>query len=151
MGLILYLSTFIAVPPWLMMIFFPKWGPTRAIATSPIWAMVLCALYSLMFLPLLPTLFPILALHDLKSLSGAMGTHAAATMLWIHIQAFSLLIGARVYQESEHTAINSWIRSLILFVTMVAGPVGFLAFRIVEKMVGQPQEQVETQATPAEN
>ena len=133
MEFVLKLATVIAAFPWLMMIFLPKWGPTRWFATSSTWATVLCGLYTLLVLPLLPALFPLFVNSTTNDLASTLGQKPVATMMWIHLQAFSLLVGFQIYRRSLTRGLSIYVTAPVLLLTMTAGPVGFFVFRLIDR------------------
>lgn len=130
---ILHLATLIALPSWLMMIFLPKWEVTKRLATSSTWILALCGLYGLLFIWLLFYIRPLLFISNLDSLAMAMAeAHGLTAMLWTHLQAFALLVGIQLYKESRAQDMNPMVASPILLLTMAAGPLGYLVFRVVQ-------------------
>lgn len=122
------LAALIVTPPWLLMILLPNWRPTKWIATSPAWVLILCVLYGLLFIPLLPWLAPTLFDPNVENVADALKSSSTVTISWIHLFAFDLLVGRQIYLDALGRQLTGWRTAPILLLTMIAGPLGYLAY-----------------------
>jgi hypothetical protein len=55
-----------------------------------------------------------------------------ALVAWIHFLAFDQLVGIFVYRDNmHHRYVPIPVQSLILFLTFMLGPVGFLSYYLI--------------------
>ena len=67
-----------------------------------------------------------------------MATPEAATVAWFHFLAFDLFVGRWIFLDNQENKISAWILGPILFITLMAGPIGYLAY-LIAKSVQQAQ------------
>ena len=135
------LANFWIMPFWLLMIALPHWQWTRRILCS-LWIIVPLALaYTVVVLPQVITLLPVLANPTPEGLALLLGNPAAAAIGWIHFLAFDLFVGRWIYLDSRQRAISAWLVSPCLFFTLMFGPLGFLLYLAARAIVGRTQSQ----------
>jgi hypothetical protein len=127
------------MPFWLLMIVLPHWSWTKRIMTT-YWAIIpLAVAYALLVLPQVAGLLPALANPTLDSLAALLGNPQAAAVGWIHFLAFDLFVGRWIYLDSRERAISAWFVAPCLFFTLMLGPVGFLLYQLMRRIISAPQ------------
>jgi hypothetical protein len=124
----------IAMLAWLLLIILPKWRVTRFIAETAVFPVFLCLLYLAGIVPLLMEQGPGV-IRDFGSAEGVtrlLARQDVAMVAWIHILAFDQLVGLFIYRENmEHRYVPLPVQSILLFLTLMFGPVGFLAYYLL--------------------
>jgi ABA4-like protein len=149
MYLLLFNLASLAIVGWAMMICLPTWKLTRRAVTSAVFPVYLAAIYVAGVVPLLARAGPGIV-RDFGSAEGVVRLLAnpdAALVVWIHILVFDQLIGVLIYRDNQQQHVISLpLQSLVLFLTLMFGPAGFLlyyAIRIARKrgpaFVGAPE------------
>jgi hypothetical protein len=128
METIFQLSSLPVLPLWLLMIFTPRWGLTQNLMRSH-WVIVPpTLLYSLLVLPQLLSLFPILANPNLNSIATLLSSEAGATVAWVHFLAFDLFVGRWIYLENLKHRIHPGLVGVVLLMVLMFGPFGYLLY-----------------------
>lgn len=125
------------LPQWLLMIVAPKWKWTLWLVNSYLIPIALAVAYAFL---VLPTLFGGGEMPDFSSFAGVknlfkVGNDAVVAGGWFHYLAFDLLVGSWILNDSQKHQIKHWFIAPCLFFTLMAGPVGFLLYQIVKKVV----------------
>lgn len=121
------LSFLLVAPFWLLMIVAPRLALTRRVVASPFIAVGPALIYLALVLPGLTTILPLVARPALEPIAALLGTPEGATIAWQHFLAFDLLIGRQVYLDAHPRGIPVWILSPVLLLTLLLGPIGYLA------------------------
>jgi hypothetical protein len=120
-----------AVFAWLLLIFLPKWRVTELLARTSIVPAVLAVLYVIGIATLIAQSGFGFA-RDFGSAEGVtrlMARQDVALVAWIHILVFDQLVGIFIYRDNmRHRYVPLVVQSVILFLTFMFGPVGFLAY-----------------------
>ena len=116
------------MPFWLLMILAPRWKVTHRVMKSFWPVLVLAALYAVLVIPRLPAVFPVVLRPDLPAVQALLGSVDGATIGWVHYLAFDLFVGRWAYLDSRNRGVNPWLMAPVLFLTLMLGPVGFLAY-----------------------
>jgi Domain of unknown function (DUF4281) len=125
------------LPQWLLMIVAPKWKWTLGLVNS--YAIPLCLAVAYAFL-VLPSLFGGGQMPDFSSFEGIknlfkMGNDAVVAGGWFHYLAFDLLVGSWILKDSQKEEIkHGWVIPCLFF-TFMSGPVGFLLYQLVKKVL----------------
>ena len=106
------------------MIFLPHWHWSKRIIASPLIALPASLLYVALFLPQSMELLPALADPGLEQIAAALGEPTGATIAWVHFLAFDLFVGRWVYLNARERDLSAWLVSPILFLVLMAGPLG---------------------------
>lgn len=122
------------VLPWALMIFLPTWRGTRWLARSGI-------------VPALVAMLYVIGVGSLISQNGfgfirefgtadgvarLMAQRDIALVAWIHFLAFDQLVGIFIYRDNmRHRYVPIPVQSLILFLTFMLGPLGFLSYYLI--------------------
>lgn len=122
-------ASFLLVAPfWLLMIVLPAWRVTQRVVASPWIAAPAAALYLALVLPGLPATLAVVARPSLEAIAPLLGTPEGATVAWVHFLAFDLFVGRWVYLDARARRVPAWVTSPLLFLTLMLGPVGLLAY-----------------------
>jgi len=128
----LFDASFLLVAPfWLLMIVLPDWRVTRTVIGSPWIAAPAAALYLALVLPGLRGVLGAVASPSLEAIAPMLGTPEGATVAWVHFLAFDLFVGRWVYLDARARGVTPWITSPLLFLTLMLGPAGLLAYLLV--------------------
>ena len=139
------LSNLLVMPFWLLMILLPRWRWTMRIMAS-LWPIAPVALlYTVLVLPSLTALLPVLANPNLATIAALLGTAEGATTVWAHVLAFDLFVGRWVYWDAQRVGLRAWIVSPLLFFVLMVGPLG-LIFYLAARMLKTRQGVLITEA-----
>lgn len=131
MGAIFRVSNLLFLPFWALMILFPRRHWATRIMRSPLVNIAPAALYAVLVLPRLSTIWPAVSRPTLASVATLLGSPAGATIAWVHFLAFDLFVGRWIYLESNERQISVWLIAPVLFLTLMLGPFGFLLYLAV--------------------
>lgn len=124
----------LAIVAWLLLIFLPKWSVTRFVARTAIFPVFISVLYVVGVVPLLMGT-GLGVMRDFGTAEGVtrlLTRQEVALVAWIHILAFDQLVGLYIYRENmERRYVPLPVQSVILFFTLMFGPVGFLAYYVL--------------------
>jgi hypothetical protein len=134
MGLLFRLSNVVILPFWAVMILLPGWRWTARIVRSPIGSVVPAALYAALVLPRVGEIWPAVSQPTLTGVATLLGSPAGATIAWVHFLAFDLFVGRWIYLDSRERRISTWLMALVLFLTLMLGPIGLLFYLIVRPL-----------------
>lgn len=131
MYIFLFNLTGVAMIGWALLILLPQWSVTRWVADHALFPIFLAAIYVAALVPLLAsTGFGIIS--DFGSAEGVIRLLAEpdiALIAWIHILAFDHFMGVLIYRDNtRHRVVPVALQSVLLFVTLMFGPVGFLTY-----------------------
>lgn len=119
---------------WLLMVLAPKLSLTRWLATTAAFPVALAVLYVAGVVPLVIAAGPGIIL-DFGSPDGVIALLAqpdVALIAWIHILVFDHLVGIVIYRDNMREKIVGLpLQSLILFLTLMFGPAGFLVYYLL--------------------
>ncbi len=120
-----------AMVGWGLMIFLPTLRATRFVAGITVFPVYLSVLYLLGIIPLAVAAGPGI-MADFGSVDGVLGLLSdpdVALIAWIHILAFDHLLGVLIYRDNPaHRFVPFPVLSVVLFFTLMLGPVGFPAW-----------------------
>ena len=118
-----------AVVCWLLLALFP--GRRRLTAT--VTGLVMPALFAVAYIAIVIAVFPG-AQGSFSTLAGVTQLFANPWLLlagWLHYLAFDLLIGTWEARDSVERGVPRWLLVPCLFLTLMFGPAGWLAYRAV--------------------
>jgi hypothetical protein len=98
---------------------------------QPYFLLPWAVLYVILVVPGLLNVLPTLLQPTLESVSALLGKPEAALIGWIHFLVFDLFVGRWIYLESRERNLSVWLISPILFLTLMLGPAGLLAYLTV--------------------
>src|ERR1700704_3479612 len=119
---------------WALLIFLPTWRVTRCLAPSAVVPAVLALFYVIGIVGLISNAgFGFV--RDFGSADGVaklMAQRDIALVAWIHFLAFDQLVAIFIYRDNlHHRYVPIPVQSLILFLTFMLGPVGFLSYYVI--------------------
>lgn len=124
----------IAMLGWLLLIVLPAWKVTRWIAETALFPVFLSVVYLLGIVPLLMQTGPGI-MSDFGSAEGVtrlLTNPDIALVAWIHILAFDQVVAMMIYRENmQHRYVPLPVQSVLLFATLMFGPVGFLGYYLL--------------------
>jgi hypothetical protein len=119
---------------WFLLIFFPKWRVTRRVADSAIFPAYVALIYAAGIALVLEEMGAGF-MADFATADGVLRLLASepiALVAWIHILAFDQVVAHLIYRDNmRHRFVPVWVQSILLFVTLMLGPLGFLAYWLV--------------------
>lgn len=136
MEIIFELSGLTVAPFWLMMMFLPRWRWTERLMGTPWVVAGPAVLYVLLILPYLPQHAPVLMRPELGKIARLLGSHAGATIGWVHFLAFDLFVGRWIYRDARRRRISAWLSGPALFLTLLFGPLGLLLHLCLRRVSG---------------
>ena len=123
-----------AIFAWLLLIVLPAWKVTRWIAETAVFPVFISVLYVVGIAPLLMRTGPGI-MADFGSAEGVtrlLANPDIALVAWIHILAFDQLVGLMIYRENmQHRYVPLPVQSVLLFGTLMFGPIGFLTYYVL--------------------
>jgi hypothetical protein len=140
-------SNLLVLPFWFLMIVLPRWRWTQRILQSTLVLLPFLILYTILALPLLGELWPILLDPQLNTVAAVLGKPEVAAAGWIHYLAFDLFVGRWEFFDGQRRGLSAWLMGPALLLTLLLGPLGlllYLGFRAFSK----GQEQAPLAAIP---
>lgn len=128
-----------AMVGWGLMILLPGWSVTRRLVRWTAFPVLLAAIYLLGLVIVLLARGPGM-ISDFGSADGVIDLLTlpdVALVAWIHILAFDHLVGVVIFRDNlRHQVVPLPVQSVILFLTLMFGPVGFLSYWLVRASRG---------------
>lgn len=122
------LTGMLVMPFWLLMIFAPRTRVTSWATRFPVGPVLPALLYLALVAPRIATLLPALMQPKLGEISALLGSPEGATIGWLHFLALDLFVGRWIYLDGKERGLSSWLISPLLFLTLMFGPIGMLAY-----------------------
>ena len=121
----------LAIIGWIPLIFAPTWKGSRRLADSSFFPIFISVLYAFGVGALLMELGPGF-IADFGSAAGVarlLARQEIAWIAWLHILAFDQVMGLLIYRENmQRRYVPIPVQSALLFLTLMFGPLGYLAF-----------------------
>ena len=121
------------LPPWLLLIFAPKWSWTRRIVHSALYPLVLALIYvGFIAWAIATTTLPDGA--GFTTLDGLMKLFASPVGVlagWTHYLVFDLFVGAWIGRDSLRRRASHMSTAVSQIVTLFAGPLGLAIWLLV--------------------
>lgn len=89
-----------------------------------------------MLAPDLLGILPRVANPKLADIQSSLATAKGTSIAWLHFLAFDLFVGRYIYLQNQERKLSPVLSSIILFFTLMLGPIGFLLF-MLSKSLGQ--------------
>ncbi|MBO1512453.1 ABA4-like family protein [Metabacillus bambusae] len=131
---LLFSLSSIGILVWLLMIVLPTWRVTRLLAELKIFPIYLSILYIVGII----TVILKNGFGFMQYFSSAAGVIRLlsepnfALLVWIHLLCFDLFVGHSIYRENlEYRYIPLPLQSIILFLTLMFGPLGLLTYVVL--------------------
>ena len=131
------IASVIALPMWVLMLFFSKWKVTQFLIDFKVIPLALAFIYAIYIFQAIQ----ISGMMDFGSLASIMALFTEKNALlagWVHYLAFDLLVGMWMLDQNKELRINQLLMAPCLFLTFMLGPIGFLLFMII-KTIKQKQ------------
>ncbi|HYV43903.1 MAG TPA: ABA4-like family protein [Myxococcaceae bacterium] len=122
------LTGVLVMPFWLLMIFAPRTRVTAWAMRFPVGPVLPALMYLALVAPRMGAIFPALMQPKLGEISALLGTPEGATIGWLHFLALDLFVGRWIYLDAKERGISAWVISPLLFLTLMFGPIGMLAY-----------------------
>jgi hypothetical protein len=140
----MYLTLFHLAGPfvfaWLLLIFLPKWRVTEWLARTSIVPALMAVLYVTGIVSLVAQ-SGFGFTRDFGNAAGVtrlMARQDVALVAWIHILVFDQLVGLFIYRDNmRHRYVPLIAQSVILFLTFMFGPVGYLCYYLARLAVSR--------------
>ena len=123
------------MPPWLMLVFFPRWSVTQTLVHSMLYPLILGAVYSALLL--------LSVFGGMGGEGGGFSSIAAVRALfsvdigivvgWTHYLVFDLFVGAWEARDARRRGFHHGLLILCLFFTFMAGPLGLLLYIVLRR------------------
>jgi hypothetical protein len=140
----------LVVLPWAIMIFLPTWRGTRWLASTGIVPAFIAVLYVIGIVGLISGAgFGFMRYFGTADgVAALMAYPSIAVVGWIHFLAFDQLVGIFIYRDNmHHRYVPIPVQSLILFLTFMLGPLGFLSYYLIRwARAGSPGGRSENSA-----
>ena len=131
------IANMIAMPMWVLMLFFSKWKVTRFLIDFKVIPLTLAFIYAIYIVQAV-CVSGMMDFGNLRSVMALFSEENAVLAGWIHYLAFDLLVGMWMLDQNKKLKINHLVIAPCLFLTFTLGPVGFLLFMII-KTIKQKQ------------
>jgi hypothetical protein len=123
------LANFSAVLCWILLALLPN----RRWVTEVVTGRIAPGLFAVAYIAIVIAVFP-RADGSFSTLAGVSGLFANPWLLlagWLHYLAFDLLIGTWEARDSVEHGVPRWLLAPCLFLTLMFGPMGWLAYVVV--------------------
>ena len=134
MTTVLFNVALVAIVGWGLMILLPGWSVTKRLVEWIAFPVAISLIYVVGVAAVLSeTGFGVIA--DFGSAEGVIELLAnpnVALIVWIHMSALDHLVGVGIFRDNlRHNVVSIPIQSLLLVLTLLFGPIGFLTYWIV--------------------
>ncbi len=134
MTTVLFNVALLATVGWGLMILLPGWSVTKRLVEWIAFPVAISLIYVVGVAAVLSeTGFGVMA--DFGSAEGVIELLAnpnVALIVWIHMSALDHLVGVGIFRDNlRHNVVPIPIQSLLLVLTLLFGPIGFLTYWIV--------------------
>ncbi len=119
------------MPAWALLAFAPRWAFTQRFVHSALYPLVLGVVYTAGLLTSGPGGASSPEDAGMSSLAGiyaAFGNPRTLLVAWVHYLVFDLFVGAWQARDAQRTGVPHWALVPCLFLTLMAGPMGLLAY-----------------------
>jgi hypothetical protein len=130
MGRTLFSIASVALLGWALMIFAPAWRVTRWLVRHELFPLFLVLLYAIGLFAIVFT-GPSVRWNfgNVDNVLALLAREDVALVAWIHILAFDHLVGVVIFRDNAaYRYVPTVVQSLILFVTLFFGPLGYLIY-----------------------
>ena len=131
------IASVIAMPMWVLMLFFSKWKVTQFLIDFKVIPLALAFIYAIYIFQAIQ-IGGMMDFGSLKSIMALFTEKNALLAGWVHYLAFDLLVGMWMLDQNKELRINQLLMAPCLFLTFMLGPIGFLLFMII-KTIKQKQ------------
>ena len=131
---VLFQLSSLAIAGWIVLIFFPTWRGSRRLAASQFFPIYISVFYAFGVGALLMERGPgfIADFGTDAGVARLLAQPEIAWVAWLHILAFDQVIGLMIYRENmRHRYVPVPVQSALLFLTLMFGPLGYLAWMLI--------------------
>ncbi|MCJ8190177.1 ABA4-like family protein [Sphingomicrobium aestuariivivum] len=120
--------------PWIVLIAGPR-GPKTHALIFYLGIGLLALAYSVVILVMMfsPGGIDWASLGTIEGVRCLFASDAGVTLGWIHYLAFDLFVGQWIAKDADHKLVNRWVQAPILFLTLMAGPLGLFIWMVVRE------------------
>ena len=132
----------VAMIAWIMLAVLPR-GPMVMSLVLYAGVGMLCLVYAAMFAALFGNLVdpvrvagaaaPNLADYSFPGLRALFMSDGGIVLGWTHYLAFDLFVGQWIAKDADNKGFPRWIQLPVLFVTLMAGPIGLLSWLAIRE------------------
>jgi hypothetical protein len=123
----------IALIPWLLMLFAPKWGFTEAVIQSYTFPLLLAIVYAIYIVVSFgKTNGNFFSLAGVERLFRNRQVLLAA---WVHYLVFDLFVGSWEWADAQKNGVSHWALFPCLLLTFLFGPIGFLLYILLRATI----------------
>lgn len=130
----------VAILGWALMILLPTWSVTRRLVAWTVFPVLLAGIYVIGVVAVLAET-GLGAVADFGSAEGVvrlLSDPDVALIAWIHLLAFDHLVGVLIFRDNlRNDVVPVPVQSILLFLTLMFGPAGFLTYWIVRVARGR--------------
>lgn len=137
------IANFTALAGWLLLVFVPRWKWTRKIVLSGAISLLLAAAYLVLIILFFGRSEG--GFGSLADVSKLFSNPWALLAGWIHYLAFDLFVGGWEVRDAQERGISHWFVVPCLFLTFLLGPIGFLLYHILRRVVPDKNAKGEAQ------
>lgn len=132
--LLFALSALLVAPFWLLMLGLPGLPLTRAVLSSPWVLLPLPLLYTVLLIANGRLLFELIERPTFIGLALVLSDPAGVLIAWVHLLALDFFVGRWIYLDSRERGIPSFAALPLLWLAMLAGPLGLLLYLIIRSL-----------------
>jgi hypothetical protein len=140
------LTGVLVMPFWLLMIFAPRTRVTAWAMKYPVAPVLPALVYLALVAPRLGTLLPALMQPKLGEISALLGSPEGTTIGWLHFLALDMFVGRWILLDSKERGLSAWLISPVLFLTLMFGPIGMLAYLGIRAAASRRSGSIDTPA-----
>ena len=120
--------------PWIALIFLPR-GPKIHALIFYLGIGLLALVYSVVIVTMQfgETGIDWAALGTIQGVRSLFASDAGVTLGWIHYLTFDLFVGQWIAKDADHKMVSRYVQGPILFLTLMAGPLGLFVWMIVRE------------------
>jgi len=125
------ITSMIAMPMWILMIFSPRWKVTKFLMSYKVIPLILSLIYAIYILKAID-IGGMMDFGSLKSVMALFTEENAVLAGWVHYLAFDLMVGMWMLEQNKTLKIHQLIMAPCLLGAFMFGPIGFLVFMIIK-------------------
>ncbi|MCI0572130.1 MAG: DUF4281 domain-containing protein [Myxococcaceae bacterium] len=135
-------SSLLVMPFWALMVFLPRARLTERLMRWPLGPLLPALVYLALLLPRVGDVLPAVMRPELSGLSALLATPEGTTLAWAHFLAFDLFVGRWIYLDARERGVSPLLTAPVLFLTLMVGPVGLVAYLVVRALAARPAQGV---------
>jgi hypothetical protein len=126
------LANMFALAGWLLLIAAPRWRWTHRLVLSGWWSVALAVVYTVLVARFFPQAEG--GFGSIVEVRQLFASDALLTAGWVHYLAFDLYVGALQVKQAQRDQLSHLVLIPILIATFLLGPMGLLAFFVVQSI-----------------